>query len=145
MKNDLVNTFPGEKLEEMVFLVFEDQQSDQAIAEYFKMSKPTFYKIKREERFQNALRLHGEIAVRVASAKIQMHAEKAAAVLVKLMNEGNEASQLKAATELLRLAGLNQPLPEFTLHVSTGDHRALVLGHLAKLTKSTGKEGEDDG
>jgi hypothetical protein len=141
-QNNLVVTFPEVHLEKMVAMVFEDQQSDQAIAEHFKMSKPTFYKLKRTERFQKALKLYGEVAVRLASAKIQAHSEKAVSVLVKLLEEGSEGNRLKAATELLRLAGLNQSLPEFTLQVNTGDHRALVLQHLEKLTNTHGKLGD---
>jgi predicted DNA-binding transcriptional regulator AlpA len=141
-KNNVVATFPEKQLEEMVAMVFVDQQSDQSIAEHFNMSKPTFYKLKRTERFQKALKLHGEVAVRFASAKIQAHSEKAVATLVRLMAEGNEASQLKAATELLRLSGLNQPLPKLTMQINTEDHRTLVLQHLAKLTPTTSKEGK---
>ncbi len=140
--NNVVSTFPEEKVEEMAAMVFADHQSDQAIAAHFDMSKPSFYKLKKTERFQKALRLHGEIAVRLASAKIQAHSEKAVATLVRLMAEGNEASQLKAATELLRLSGLNQPLPTLTMNINTQDHRALVIQHLEKLTHTHGKEEE---
>lgn len=139
MKNDLVNTFPDEQVEAMVAMVFRDQLSDQAIADHFKMSKPTFYKIKRTQCFQKALKLYGEVAVRLASAKIQAHSERAVKVLVDVMSEGSDANRLRAATELLRLAGLNERLPEFTLHVRAVDHRALVLQHLANLTQTNGK------
>ena len=134
--NDLVNTFPEEKLEAMVTMVFIDQLSDQKIAAYFNMSKPTFYKLKKTERFQNALKIHGEIAIRFASAKIQAHSEKAVATLVRLMAEGNEGNQLRAATELLRLAGLNERLPDFTVNIQSEDHRGLIKQYITDLVQT---------
>ena len=57
--NDNVNTQPDNIVQEVVEVVFLDQQSYSDIATHFNMSKPTFYKLKRTSRFHKAQKDNG--------------------------------------------------------------------------------------
>ena len=140
-KNNIVRTFPIEKLEILVTLVFEDQLSDEAIAEHFGFSKPTLYKLKKTLRFQKILMSYSEIAARNASASIKYQTQEAVSVLVRLMKEGSETIQLKAAIEVIRIGGLCNALPAFTLQSGLGDQGTLLDQQDAHLDPVFSKNG----
>jgi len=139
-KNDVVNTLPEEELQKMAVKVFQDQLSDEEIAKAHGMSKPTFYRVKRTERFQKVLKHFGEIAVREANTKIQAASNKAVETLIKLLGSHTPTVQLKAATEILRLSGLGQSLPVFTSADYQNHDKALILQYVQSIALSEGKE-----
>ena len=138
--NDIINTLPDNVVKEVVEVVFLDQLSDAEIASQYQISKPTFYKLKRTSRFQRALKDYGEIAVREANTRIQAASDKAVATLVDLLDSDNPAIKLKAAIETIRLAGLGQPLPEFTSENDQMPDKQLLLMYLKTVTQNGGKE-----
>jgi hypothetical protein len=137
--NDIVNTLPDNIVQEVVEVVFLDQQSDSDIATHFNMSKPTFYKLKRTSRFQKALKDYGEIAVREANTRIQAASGKAVGTLIGLLDSDNPAIKLKAAIETIRLSGLGQPLPEFTPEQGQMPDKHLLLMYLQSVTQTGGQ------
>ena len=137
--NDIVNTLPDNIVQEVVEVVFLDQQSDSDIATHFNMSKPTFYKLKRTSRFQKALKDYGEIAVREANTRIQAASGKAVGTLIGLLDSDNPAIKLKAAIETIRLSGLGQPLPEFTPEQGQMPDNHLLLMYLQSVTQTGGQ------
>lgn len=138
--NDIVNTLPDNIVQEVVEVVFLDQQSDSDIATHFNMSKPTFYKLKRTSRFQKALKDFGEVAVREANTRIQAASGKAVGTLIGLLDSENPVIKLKAAIETIRLSGLGQPLPEFTPEQGQMPDKHLLLMYLQAVTKTGGQE-----
>ena len=138
--NDIVNTLPDNVVQEMAEVVFLDQLSDADIASQYGMSKPTFYKLKRTSRFQQALKHYGEIAVREANTRIQAASDKAVRTLIDLLDSDNPTIRLKAAVETIRLSGLGQPLPEFTSERDQMPDRHLLLMYLQTVTQNGGKE-----
>ena len=137
--NDIVNTLPDNVVQEVVEVVFLDQQSDSDIATQFNMSKPTFYKLKLTSRFQRALKDYGEIAVREANTRIQAASNKAVGTLIALLDVDNPAIRLKAAIETIRLSGLGQPLPEFTPEQGQMPDKHLLLMYLQTVTQTGGQ------
>jgi hypothetical protein len=137
--NDIVNTLPDRIVQEVVEVVFSDQQSDSDIATHFNMSKPTFYKLKRTSRFQRALKDYGEIAIREANTRIQAASDKAVGTLIDLLDVDNPAIRLKAAIETIRLSGLGQPLPEFTPEQGQMPDKHLLLTYLQTVTQTGGQ------
>ena len=137
--NDIVNTLPDNIVQEVVEVVFLDQQSDSDIATHFNMSKPKFYKLKRTSRFQKALKDYGEIAVREANTRIQAASGKAVGTLIGLLDSDNPAIKLKAAIETIRLSGLGQPLPEFTPEQGQMPDKHLLLMYLQSVTQTGGQ------
>jgi len=137
--NDIVNTLPDNVVQEVVEVVFLDQQSDSDIATQFNMSKPTFYKLKLTSRFQRALKDFGEIAVREANTRIQAASDKAVGTLIDLLDVDNPAIRLKAAIETIRLSGLGQPLPEFTPEQGQMPDKHLLLTYLQTVTQTGGQ------
>ena len=137
--NDVVHTLPDDIIQDMAEVVFLDQLSDSDIAARFGMSKPTLYKLKRTSRFQKALKDYGEIAVREANTKIQAASEKAVITLLNLLDDDSPAIRLKAATEAIRLAGLGQPLPEFTPRQDGMPDKHLLLMYLQAVVQTDGK------
>jgi hypothetical protein len=137
--NDIIHTLPDNVVQEVVEVVFLDQQSDSDIATHFDMSKPTFYKLKRTSRFQKALKDFGEIAVREANTRIQAASGKAAGTLIDLLDVDNPAIRLKAAIETIRLSGLGQPLPEFTPEQGQMPDKHLLVTYLQTVIQTGGQ------
>ena len=140
--NIMINTLSEDTLLEIIRLVFTDQLTDQEIANYAGMSKPTLYKFKKTERFQLALKAYGEVAVREADAKIQANVDKAVNKLISLLDSDIPSVQLKASTELIRLAGLGQTLPNFTPAQPPQSDQATVLQYLQVIALEQGKQSE---
>ena len=138
--NDIVHTLQDNVVQEMAEVVFLDQLSDSDIAARFKMSKPTLYKLKRTSRFQKALKDYGEIAVREANSRIQAASDKAVKTLLDLLDSDIPSIKLKAATETIRLAGLGQPLPEFTPEQDQTPDKHLLLMYLQAVVQKDGKK-----
>jgi hypothetical protein len=138
--NDVVHTLQDNVVQEMAEVVFLDQLSDSDIAARFKMSKPTFYKLKRTSRFQKALKDYGEIAVREANTRIQAASDKAVGALIDLLECDIPSIRLRAATETIRLAGLGQPLPEFTPERDQMPDKHLLLMYLQAVAQNDGKK-----
>jgi hypothetical protein len=139
-RNDIVHTLPENVVQEVVEVVFFDQLPDSDIASQFNMSKPTFYKLKGTSRFQKALKDYGEISVREANTRIQAASDKAVRTLIDLLDSDIPAIRLKAAVETIRLAGLGQPLPEFTSDQDQMPDKHLLLTYLRIVTQTGGKE-----
>ena len=138
-KNDKINTLSDNDLQSIAKLVFIDNLSDEEIASISKMSKPTLYKLKRTECFQNHLKDYGALAVREADSRIQAHANKAVDTLISLLNNENSNIKLKASTEILRLAGLGQPLPNFTHDNNKSSDKSLLLQYLSVIATNKSK------
>ena len=141
--NDIVHTIPDTTVQEIAMVVFWDQQSDKDIAAHFGMSKPTLYKLKRTSRFQTALKDFGEVAIREAHTKIQAASDKAVMTLVELMGSDTPAIKLKASIETLRLAGLGQPLPEFTPDKTEKSDKQKLAGYLQEIALNSVKATPD--
>jgi hypothetical protein len=139
--NDIVHTLPDNVVQELVEVVFLDQVSDADIASHYGMTKPTFYKLKRTSRFQQALKDFGEIAVREANTRIQAASDKAVGALIELLDSDIPAIRLKAAVETIRLSGLGgQPLPVFTSDQDQMPDKHLLLMYLQTVAQIGGKE-----
>ena len=82
----------------------------------------------------------GEVAVREAHSRIQANSDKAVETLIDLLNSDAPQFRLKAASEILRLSGIEQPLPEFTIRDRSGGDRALILQYLSNLNAQVGKD-----
>jgi len=141
VKNNIVQTISDEQLNDLAIMAFEDHVSDEAIAKHFGMSKPTYYKLKKTSRFQNALKSYGDIAVRKASNKIQANADRAVQTLIDLMTSDAPQIRLKASIEVLRLAGIGLPLPELTNEQSNNQDKALLLQYLQSMSPPASKVG----
>jgi len=141
VKNNIVQTISDEQLNDLAIMAFEDHVSDEAIAKHFGMSKPTYYKLKKTPRFQNALKSYGDIAVRKASNKIQANADRAVQTLIDLMTSDAPQIRLKASIEVLRLAGIGLPLPELTNEQSNNQDKALLLQYLQSMSPPASKVG----
>ena len=141
VKNNIVQTISDDQLNDMAVMAFEDHVSDEAIAKHFGMSKPTYYKLKKTQRFQNALKSYGDIAVRKASNKIQANADRAVQTLIDLMGSDAPQIRLKASIEVLRLAGIGLPLPELTNEQSNNKDKALLLQYLQSISPPASKVG----
>ena len=137
--NDIINTLTDNKLRDIIRLVFIDQLTDEEIAKHSGMSKPTLYKLKKTERYQKAMKDYAMAAVREADVKIQTQIDKAVDRLISLLDSNVPSIQLRASIELIRLAGLGQPLPIFTPDQPHKSDQMAVLEYLKVIALKQGK------
>ena len=74
--------------------------------------------------------------VREADARIQAASDRAVETLIRLLDSDNPNAQVRAAIEIIRLAGIGQPLPELTDHLLPQNDRILLRQYLEVIAQN---------